>query len=605
MEASRSWRARLRERPWEWAAAALAVTTIVVSVALVVSPFLSSASTLGFHDWDVETSHRYLTKLSLLRYGEAPLWNPFACGGFPEWGYIEGGTIVVSPWLLPYLVLPIPIALRVEVIGMALLSALGAYALAGRFTRSFAGRALVVALWAVNGRWALQAAAGHTWHLAYAWMPWCFYFFERARADGPWPRMRNVFGLGACFAMLVYSGGIYPLPHTVLALGLYALALSARERSARPLLVVAASGLLGVCLAAPKLLPMLQTFERAPRTIESVERLAPGELLKLLTLRAQDFHATPFRGAYGWHEYGMYLSVAGLLALVLAIALVWGRRVTELKLVGLIFVLLGFGAFHPAAPWSLLHAHAPFFRSQHVPFRFLYPAALLLALVAARGLGRLARRKPWLDAALGVCVLALAVDVALVARKPMAEAMCMVAPPIVPAPELHFTEASTYEYAKRDFAGPVYLSMLGNKGIIHCYGFPPLDAIGARSVTDVRYRGEAYVLRPGGAPAGEARITSWSPNHATLSLEGASAGTVVVYNMNFDEGWRSDAGPVAMYEDKLAVRLDEARSSVSFSYRPASVSIGVVIAGLTAAACALVGWARLRGARRARRARAA
>ncbi len=98
----------------------------------------------------------------------------------------------------------------VEVWGSALLSAVGAWLLAGRFTRSPAARAFVVVAFAVNGRWALQTTSGHTWHLAYAWTPWTLYFFDRAAA--PAGRRRDVVFCAVCIAMMVYTGGIYPLP---------------------------------------------------------------------------------------------------------------------------------------------------------------------------------------------------------------------------------------------------------------------------------------------------------------------------------------------------------------------------------------------------------
>ena len=167
------WIASWHRDPYGAAAGVVALGAILAAVGVVMGPWLANLATLGFHDWDVQTSHRELVRRSLLDHGELPFWNPYACGGFPAWGYVEGATIVASPWLPLYLALPMPIALRIEVAGMALIGAAGAYAAAGRFTTSRAARALVVALWAVNGRWALQAAAGHTWHLAYAFMPWC------------------------------------------------------------------------------------------------------------------------------------------------------------------------------------------------------------------------------------------------------------------------------------------------------------------------------------------------------------------------------------------------------------------------------------------------
>lgn len=325
----------------------LAWATVLGGVAVVCSPWLVDVTTLGFHDWDVMTSHRYLVKLSLLRYGELPGWNPYACGGFPAWGYVEGATTLVSPWLPAYLTLPIALALRVEVIGMTLVGALGAYALAGRFTRNPPARALVVALWGFDSRWSLQAAVGHAWHLAYAITPWCFYFFERARREPS--RSAPILGLAASLAMLVYSGGIYPLSHTALALAVYAGLVALSERSARPLALLAGSGLLGIGLSAPKLAPMLHVFRRAPRLVESHESLDGHTLAELLTSADQRFRSSHGHLPLGWQEYGMYVSVAGL-ALLLFLLVVGGRRGGALKLVGGLLVVLGLGAFHAAAP---------------------------------------------------------------------------------------------------------------------------------------------------------------------------------------------------------------------------------------------------------------
>ncbi len=570
------------------AARLLSWLTVLGGVLVVCSPWLTDASTFGFHDWDVETSHRYLVKLSLLRYGELPGWNPYACGGFPAWGFIEGATVLVSPWLPAYLFLPLAVALRVEVIGMAFVGVAGAYALAGRFTRSHPARALVVALWAVDSRWSLQAAAGHTWHLSYALLPWCFYFFERARREAG--RAGWTVWLGAALAMLVYSGGIYPLSHTALALGPYASLRAASDRSARPLVVLAASAGLGVALSAPKLLPTLHVFTRAPRLVASREKLRLQSLYELLTSSDQAFHSDHGHLRLGWHEYGMYVSAAGL-ALLVALLVAGGRRQGALKIVGATFVVLGLGAFGRAAPWTLLHAYAPFFRSQHVPSRFLYPALLLLSVAAAAELGRWTARSRWRAVAASMAVLAIGCDVAFVARQSMTEAMWMVAPPIEEQAEFHFAERSPYAYVVRDWAEPMYLAMVGNTGVVACYGAPPFDGEGARATTDPRYRGEAYVEDAGGAvPAPTARVVAWSPNHVRVALDGAPAGATVVYNMNFDDGWRSDAGPVVRVDDEVAVRLDGPRSEVTFSYRPPWLGAGLALAAFGIAAATWVLW---------------
>jgi hypothetical protein len=416
-------------------------------------------------------------------------------------------------------------------------------------------------------------------------MPWCLYFFERARA--PERKVRDLAGGGVAIAMLVYAGGIYPLPHTVLLLGVYAALLAVVERSARPLGTLTILGALGVGLSAPKLLPLLDGFGKAPRLIESAEVLEPGALIAILTSRDQGFGSRPGHVApYGWHEWGMYIGAAGALVLLLAIIFVQGRREAALKAVGVLFFVLGFGAFHPDAPWTLLHKYAPVFRSQHVPSRFLYTAVLVFALVAAAGIGRfIARHRvswPWLDVVAAVVVLGLGVDIALVAQKPMTAAMWMVPPDRIPQGRpFHFEQEPPFQYKRRDWAGPMYLAMLGNVGVINCYSAPPFERKGARPTTAPDYRGEAFVLTPAGARStATAKITAWSPNHAVIQVDGAEPGAQLVYNMNFDEGWHASTGPVFAYQNTVATRLAGGSATVTLRYRPPYLGAGLLVGAL-------------------------
>ncbi len=550
-----------------------------------VLPWLRHPNTFGFHDWDAQTSHRYLVKQALLEHFEMPFWNPYACGGFPGWGYVESGTILVSPWLPAYLFLPMAIALRIEVIGMALIGAFGAYAVASRFTASHASRAFVVALWAVNGRWGLQTAVGHTWHLAYAFLPWALFFFERARQTSS--RTRDVVLLGVSFAALVYSGGIYPLPHAILALGLYAFTLTILEKNLRPLFVLGIGGFCGVGLAAPKLLPMLDVFGKAPRLVPSTESLDLGAFFTLLTSPDQSYFSRPARVTpYGWHEWGMYISLPGVLVIALGLLLVQGKREAALKVTGVLLGLLGLGAFHAAAPWSLMHAFVPVFKSQHVPSRFLYPAVLVLALVAAAGMGQLieraGRKIRWIDAIAAGLVFFLAQDIARIAQLPMSQSMWMVPPDNLPRSEqFSFDQDVPFHYKKRDWVGPMYLAMIGNRGVINCYGAPPFDRRGAMARTDPKYHGEVF-LADG---QGSAKIVKRTFNTATLHIEDASDAALVVFNMNFDEGWSASTGNVVNQDNRVAVRVPAGTHEITLRYRAPGFFLGLFLGIGTLLAC--------------------
>ena len=245
---------------------------------------------------------------------------------------------------------------------------------------------------------------------------------------------------------------------------------------------------------------------------------------------------------------------------------------------------LGFGAFHPYAPWTLLHAHAPVFGSQHVPSRFLYPATLILGVVAAAGLGKLVERRaillPWLEPVLCVLVLGLALDIARVAELPMKDAMWMVPPENLPQ-NRPFTvvEDPIYQYQRRDWAGPMYLSMIANTGVIRCYGAPPFGGQGAVASSTPRFRGDAFV-----EGLGVAKVSKWSPNEVTIEVDAVQSG-VLVYNMNYDAGFdvRVDNGghvvssPAARDQDRLAAVVPEGHSVVTFSYVPVRMRLGLAL----------------------------
>ncbi len=580
-------------KPADWgrlAASLVAWGIILATIGMVVGPAFHDIRTLGTHDWDQMESHRYLLYKSVHSYGQFPFWNPYGCGGHPSWAGIESGTTIVSPWLPFYLFAPLPIALKVEIVGTAVISAIGTWLLAGRFTRSAALRAFCCAVFVVNGRWALQIAAGHTWHLYYAWTPWVLYFFDRAsrcgeRSTSPGPaiRWRDVVLCGASIAMMVYTGAIYPLPQTVLVLGIWSILLAASYRTIRPVVAALASGVVGFGLSAPKLIPALDVVRRFPRLVESTETLDLHGFVVIFTSRDQNFGSRPAPlSPYGWHEWGIYIGWAAFLALIVGAVFARRGREGSLKAVGLILVLLGFGAFHEYAPWTLLHKLAPIFKSQHVPSRWLYPATLVLAVVFAavleQAMARLRSLRAMGEVVLLACAAWVSWDIAQVARLPFSQMFGAHMPtnPVKTA-EFH-TEArvgAEYEYDGISYGQATLPSEMANVGQIECMIFPGLSifakdakgvihGMGAKGRGDPAYRGEAYTA----SGKGRAELVHFTPNVMTVHVDGATPGDLLVLNQNWDPGWRADGVPAVAYQDAVATVVRGPNETVLFRYRP-------------------------------------
>jgi len=553
---------------------------------VLLAPMLADFSTFGFHDWDVETAYRYITVLSLKQYGEGPWWHPWLCGGFPAFGHVEGATNLVSPYLPLYLLADLRTAIRLEVVGAGLTGLCGAYLLAGRFTRSVALRALVAAVFVFNGRWALQAAVGHTWHLQYGWLPWAWYFFDRALESG---KRHNALYAGAVVALMAYLGGIYPLPHTALLLSGYAGLLAIAERRIEPVLALAITGVTAVGLSAPKLFAIIDTMGRAPRLIESNEVIGLAELLVMLTDPDQRYGSWPVQvPAYGWHEWGIYVGVGGLACLVVALLFARGARGQVLKLLGVGFLLLGFGKFHPYAPWTLLH-ELPGFASQHVPSRFHYSMLLVLMLafvtVATPRVERWQARWRFTELVLLVPIVVMVVDLCRVNHQPFAQAFWMEKPEVIePAPVFEHRTRSPVHYERRDWAAPMLLAMMANTGVIDCYGIDPdFEGIGAIAADAEHYRGLVH-LESG---AGRAELLDWSPNRARVRVSDAEPGALLVYNMNYDPSWRAAGEPAIPYGHRVATRVRAPDQIIEFRYFPRSFKLSVPLFLLTAVTCLL------------------
>ncbi len=572
-------------------------------ILVVVSPLLVHPWTLGQHNWDQMNTQREVVVQTILRFRQFPFWDPFTCGGHPAWGSFESDPIVVSPWLPVYLLAPLPIAIRVEIVVSAVVGAIGAYKLASRFTTSARVQTLFAVVTGVNSHWSMQLAAGHTWHLLYGLLPWILFLYDRA-IDARTPQkdaVRDVVVAGACLALMAYGDGIYPVPHTAFALVVYGAFVAKYTRRRRPLVASAALGAVAVGLSAPKLVPLLEELARFPRFVKSDEAIWPQYIPAIFTRRVGDYRAyAEFVSNAMWHEWGLYVGWPALIAIALAIWASRGPRERALKWAGLImFSFVALAGPHPILPWRLLHL-LPIFKSQHVPARWVYAAVIVLACPAASGADRWLRgqaaRRRGIEALLGFASLALAVDMGTVARQAIAESFVNPSPPVpavVGAFHMVHRLAPRPDYVPGLWDISTMPAVLENVGTLECDTDQALHStrrdfegrvagLGAYGDDDPDYRGEAYVVERAASVA----VVSFTPNEVRVRVEGARPGDHLVLNENWDPGWTADGSPAVAHHDAVATVLMSPEESVVFRYRPRTLWIGLAMAALTAAAIA-------------------
>ncbi|MDX1650118.1 MAG: hypothetical protein R3263_09720, partial [Myxococcota bacterium] len=309
----------------------------------------------SFADWEHTHAYAEVARHAVVEHGEGPWWNPVLCGGVPALAHPQ--SRILTPFFLLHLLLGVPLALKLEVVLHTAIGALGAALLAREWIPEAAGEApAAVAALGFTGSTAftLHVAAGHPWILGAAWAPWVLWATRRAGQGD----LRFAAAGGVALALMIGEGAIYPAPMTGLFAAGIALELAVRRRSVRPLLALGLLGLLGVLLAAPKVVPMLDYITEVPRRLASTESLTLGQLATALLSPTQGL-GRPFEWVRPWHEVGSYVGV--LQAVLAVLGLVWARRrVGVLGAAVLLFAALALGHFAGWAPWALLHRLPPF-----------------------------------------------------------------------------------------------------------------------------------------------------------------------------------------------------------------------------------------------------
>lgn len=572
----------------------VAVALGLFAVALVYwGPAFFHPSSTGFGDWQMVHHNWEVGWVSLTRYGEFPLWDPFHCGGITMWGNPEAQHL--SPFFFLSLLTGTTLAIKIMVVVHAWLGLLGTYVLARREHRLSAPASLFAALlWACSGFFAWQIGAGHGTFVSFYLLPWVLLAWRRAVVD--W-RMSAVLAL--LMGLVAFEGGTYPFPYFVLLLAFDAGVLLARRASpGRVALAAGLSGALTLLLSAVRWIPSLITLSRIPRNADIPDAIAPWEIVEMLgRSRFPWEHAGhPFV----WPEYSAYIGITGLVAGLLGIwAAVRARRYEPLAAL-VVFGLLIAGQFAAFAPWSLIH-QLPVYRSLRVPSRFSVLFTFYFALLAgfaidtwlprilarpriAAWLGprpRLARGVPWLI-------------VALLALDPFNYGV------VNNYYHWRYAPIDTTHVAKRFHLigggayGKIYASLpRRNIGTPACYvgnlDWPISGALWLRGRSQVRItEGGGRVL-----DSGRTVNTAWA--RVNLLHPGR-----IVFNQNFDRDWHASEGEVTRDRGRLAVDLPAGRHEVTVTFEPPRLRLSLFATGLGGLACLVLlalAWARRRRSR--------
>jgi hypothetical protein len=547
-------------------------------------PLLATATALNeFRDAHVLSHYEAIARDSVLRWHQAPLWDPYYCGGMYLLGTPQARF--VSPTFLLTLAFGEARGEALAAFAMIAIGLEGAfrYAASRRATR-FASFVAAPAF-ALSGLFALTPALGWINFFGFELLPWIALGVRRSL-----DRERAGVAMTAiAAATCVGFGGTYALPLAAIWCAFEVAefvarnALRRRARLTAGLGVAVAGAILAAGLSAVRLWPVAETLLEAPRVIGGTPGSTPEALL------AMAFSPLEPKTENGSFYIGALVAPAAILALL-------RRRAAPLVgWAGLSAWLAAGYAAHPSL-FGVLR-ELPVYAVLRYPERFLVLTALALASLAAEGVtraeswARTTRAKPWLCRLAAHFVL-LATVGALVAN-------------VGPLVSVHWAQAAGRTLAAQPEAvpGPFHQSRGTRWGLAYyapmqrgslscweAYPVPQSPLLRGDLVSEER------VLEP---DAGTVIERAWSPNAIDLDVELSRPATVVV-NQNWHRGWRASAGEVKSEGGLLAVALGAGTHSVRLLFAPRSATGGVLVTLVALVATASL----LRRARTDRRIRA-
>ncbi len=134
-------------------------------------PILAHLSrTGGFYDWDLAKQLHWAAVDTVLRFHQAPLWNPYKCGGIPM--LADPLSRIVTPFFALSLLFGPFLGLNLEIPLHLAIGWSGGYVLARVQGLSAAAGVICATVFAGSSWIGLHVGAGHIVFLASLYMPW-------------------------------------------------------------------------------------------------------------------------------------------------------------------------------------------------------------------------------------------------------------------------------------------------------------------------------------------------------------------------------------------------------------------------------------------------
>jgi hypothetical protein len=552
-----------RTRRWTDQPASLTVVRLVAWVAIAAFTYQGVLSDA----WKVTEwmdDHQFYAweeadRMTLLRWGQLPAWNPYWCGG-------TGGIAAPEdPFLGPDFLLRILFGVshgrRLAILLLVVMGLEGTYRVCRRLDASVVASGFAAVVFATCDRYVAFIHDGWINFLGFELIPWVALCFLKGLESWRYRLLGGFF-----LAWIVLSAGTYPAPFAALTVAYLTIAFSLRglikgrpgsRAWLTPWVTAITIGLVGLALSFGKLVPTLAFLRQFPRVFTPVEQVQRPALFA-------SFHGT----------YAVVLLFA-LVALILsdvAAGVFAGGTV--------LFFALAMGDFGSWSPFHLLES-LPVFSQLRFPERYMVVIVFFAAVCAARGITRLEdmvpalargawnrvrawRKKEAREVPRELVWLAVAIATYGAYRVTRPRLEDIVARVRIKPGQVYVEEGPRpYDQPFRQHRGnrrDAHVFPAANMGTIYCVAGNPLPE---SALLRGDLAAEEYPVDPTKATV---KRLSWSPNVIELEVDAREPTTIRV-NQNWAPEWRANVGTVKSDEKLLAVDVPAGKNVVTLAYR--------------------------------------
>jgi hypothetical protein len=538
---------------------------------------------------DGQYTHRLVeaAKVSIARYHELPLWDPFECGGRPLWD--EPESIAAAPLLFLLQPLTTTVTMRLWNILHHIAGFVCMWLFSRHELRLSRGATLVAStVFSLTLANVSQYVGGHAALVGFLYAPLALLLWRHAEYD-----LRGAVGLGLLFAWMFFEGGGYPTADVGLLLLLEGLTRIAPRSLWRMFRGGLATTVTFITVGAARLFPVIDQLRHHSRILEKeTDKITPTLLAQMYFARS---HEWKFPNHYVWGEYNSYVGIIlGGLALA---GLVFSMRDHPwFFALGTIVLAIMLGHFSKWAPWHVMKDHVFPWTSMRVPSRWRLVFILFVggwAGMAVDAIPPLAAR--WLGDRVGATAPLVVLAVALIgAGDALSVAASKVAASYTSAPARRVVPSAHLFLGGR--LAPFIDQPRQNQGRVECWeewNFTQGAPLWQEDLPQARGDGKKIVVES----------VTRTQNTFTIGVNAQSVGLLRV-NSPYERGWRTDVGTIENDRKLLAVAVPPGRSIVHLRYWPHGLTAGFGLTSLGLASVAAFFFWDARQRRRIRQSRA-